>query len=154
MENTSVSSVTKFKKQLLMLFAVPGESKDVVYEWGSVLVCKNMDIVRQSIYKSSPALFSIVDNVEACVSVVQLQPLYTFWQLKSLWKHTQTHAHTPKNLPFDPRLWDLMLQVNTLCFTWLGLQSEHLSALRGQTTAVVYVRHWNIPQAKKSAKYS
>ncbi len=64
-----------------MLFAVPGESKDVVYERGSVLVCKNTDIVGQSIYKSSPALISVVDDVESCVSVVQLQPLYAFRQL-------------------------------------------------------------------------
>lgn len=35
------------------------------------------------------------------------------------------------------------------CFTWLVLQSEDLSALRGQTTAVVHVCHWNIPQAKQ-----
>lgn len=66
-----------------MLSSIPGESKDVVYERGSVLVCKNTDIVGQSLSKSSPALVSIVDDVEACVSVVQLQPLYTSWQLKS-----------------------------------------------------------------------
>lgn len=61
-----------------MLSAVPGESEDVVYERGTVLVCQNVDIAGQSIYKSSPAIVSIVDDVEACVSVVQLQPLYIF----------------------------------------------------------------------------
>ena len=62
---------------------LPGESKDVVYERGPVLVCKDTDIVGQSLFKGSPAFIPIVDDVEACVSVVQFQPLYTFWHLKS-----------------------------------------------------------------------
>lgn len=53
-----------------MLSIIPGESKDVVYERGAVLVCKNSDIAGQSLDKSSPALVSIVDDVEACVSVI------------------------------------------------------------------------------------
>lgn len=55
-----------------MLFTIPGESKDVVYERGTVLMCKNTDIAGQSISKSSPALVSVMDDVEACVSIVQL----------------------------------------------------------------------------------
>ena len=70
------------KKQPFMLSAVPGESEDVVYERGTVLVCENADIVGQSISESIPALVSVVDDVEAGVSVIQLQPLYTFWHLK------------------------------------------------------------------------
>lgn len=52
------------------LCCIPGQSKDVVYKWGTVLTCKNIDIVGQGIYEHSPTIISIVDNVEACVFVV------------------------------------------------------------------------------------
>ena len=66
-----------------MWSVVPGEGEDVVYERGAVLACKSGDVAGQSTDKSSPALVSVVDDVEACVSVVQLEPLYGFWKLKS-----------------------------------------------------------------------
>lgn len=61
-----------------MMSSIPGESKDVVYERGAVLMCKDTEVAVQSFDKSGPALVIVVDDVEAGVFVVQLQPLHTF----------------------------------------------------------------------------
>lgn len=46
-------------------------------------MCENTEITGQSFCKIVPAVISIINDVEASVSVVQLQPLDTFWKLKS-----------------------------------------------------------------------
>jgi len=61
--------------------ALPGKSKDVVYERGAVLWCEDADVAGQSGDQSGPALVSVVDHVEARVPVVQLQPLHALWHL-------------------------------------------------------------------------
>ena len=116
-----------------------------MYERGTVFVWKNADILGQSINESTPALSSVVNDVEACVSVVQFQPLYIFWHLKSGWKEKT-------KLPFGITCKHLALvwKAQVLYFTWFGLQRKHLSALMSQTTAVVYIGYWNIPQAKEN----
>lgn len=62
---------------------------------------------------------------------------------------TNKHTYLPFGIIPNPQSFNL--QVNTLYFTGLSLQRKHLSALRSQTTGVINVGHWNIPQAKESA---
>lgn len=64
------------------MFLLPWERKHVVNERGTVFTTKNADIIGQRRPKSGPAVIIVVNNIEACVSVVQLQPLYTFWYFK------------------------------------------------------------------------
>lgn len=40
-----------------------------------------------------------------------------------------------------------------MCFTCLGLESEYLHTCRVQTTAVVYIRDRDVPQAEDSAQF-
>lgn len=58
------------KEILFTVLFIPGEGKDVVYEWGSIFSSQNSEICDQSVNKSIPAFFIIVDDVETCVPVV------------------------------------------------------------------------------------
>lgn len=40
-----------------------------------------------------------------------------------------------------------------MCFTCLGLESEYLHTCRVQTTAVIYICDWDIPQAEDRAQF-
>lgn len=141
-----------------MLHTIPGKGKDVVDEWGTVLLCKHTDIVGQSLFKSIPAAITVVDYVEPCVFVVQLQPLYTLWHLKCIWK--QTHKKK-KNYHFSLclRLWDSIILVNTVsyltCFwEWKPVCTQqpnyscHLHRSQEYPTSwregIIKIRFWNV----------
>ena len=138
-----------------MFHTIPRKGKDVVDEGGTVLLCKYTDIVRQSLSESIPAAIAIVDYVEPCVFVVQLQPLYTCWHLECIWKQT----HEKKKMTILHCAWvSEITLVNTVsyptCFwEWTPVCTQqpnyscHLHRSQEYPTSwredIIKVRFWN-----------